>query len=690
VIRARAAEVVETLHGVEVSDPYRWLEDGDDPEVRDWARGQDAHARAVLADLPCRPAVAARIGQAMDVGELGRSKRRGRYRFFTRRYPGMDRAVLAVSEAGGPPRTLVDPGLLSPDGAGALNWWEPSPDGELVCAGISDSADENSILRLVRTATGEWLPDRITRCPWSAVAFEPGNGAILYVRQPEPGSVPPGEQAYHRHVWRHVLGTDARADTRVFGEGRDRLDMPSLLSISPDGRWTVVTVAQGSDRTAVFLADGPGEFRPFFEGRREKLWAEFAGPRLIGLTNAGAPRFRLVEIDPERPEPAAWRDLVPESRHTLVDAVVTADRIAVHHLVDACSLVSLLRQDGTFERTLELLPFCTVTGLGGHVSGRELFVTMESFVHPSVTRLAGGGEVDRLEAPAGFDARRYPVRQVRYRSPDGTVVPMFLVGRPQGTGPTVLTGYGGFGVSRPPRWMPGAVPFLEAGGLLALPSLRGGGEFGEAWHRAGMRESKQRVFDDFIGAAEWLVASGLATPAQLGILGVSNGGLLVGAALTQRPDLFAAAVCQAPLLDMVRYERFKVARLWSVEFGSASDPEEFGWLHAYSPYHRVRDGRRYPATLLTTGEEDARVDPMHARKMAARLQAADPSGLTLLRVEPRGGHGPGQRVSLLAAEEADIWSFLLDRLGGPRASRSGGLQRGEPDAAGRNALRASE
>jgi len=659
----RIAPVVETLHGVEVRDPYRWLEDGDDAEVRAWVAAQNAYTRSVLDALPERPAVEARIRQALDVGALGGSEPRGSRRFFTRRDPGRDQPVLLVSEAGGHPRTLVDPAPMSADGTTALDWWVPSPDGELVCAGLSEAGTEDSDLRLVRTATGEWLADRIPRCRWSAVAFEPGSAAILYTRQPEPGTVPPGEEVYHRHVWRHVLGTDPARDVRVFGEGRDKLDVPAVVSISDDGRWTVITVSHGWTRTSAFLRDGYGPFAPIFEGEDERAVLWFSGGRLLALTNVDAPRFRLVEVDPARPGPEAWTDVIPESEHVLVDVAVTAGGLAAHHLVDACSRVSLHGPDGTFRRTLDLPTFGTVTALGGHHSGPDLYLTVEQFTRPAVTLRADGAVLDRIDPPPGFDAERHPVRQVWYRSPDGTEVPMFLVGRQDAAGPTVLTGYGGFSVSRTPLWMPTAVPFLEAGGLVAVANLRGGAEFGEPWHRAGMLAHKQNVFDDFIAAADWLAGSGLSPRHRLGISGGSNGGLLVGAAMTQRPDLCRAVVCRVPLLDMVRYERFKVAELWIPEYGSALDPEQFGWLFAYSPYHHVGDGVRYPAILLTAGEEDARVDPMHARKMTARLQAADPEALVLLRVEPRAGHGQGKPVAKVVPEEADVWSFLLHELG---------------------------
>jgi prolyl oligopeptidase len=660
----RFADVVETMHGVEVHDPYRWLEDADDPEVRAWVAAQNAHTRSVLDPLPARPEIAARIQQAMDVGALGGSAPRGRYRFTTRRDVGMDQPVLTVREGSAPARVLVDPAPMSADGTTALDWWTPSPDGELVCVGLSEAGTEDSTLCLVRTATGEWLDERIPRCRWSAVAFEPGNGAILYTRQPEPGTVPPGEEVFHRHVWRHVLGTDPAHDVHVFGEGRDKLDTPTLISISDDGRLTALTVSHGWNRTAVFLRAGGADFAPIFDGLDAKLYAWFERDRLLGLTNLDAPRFRLVEIDPSRPDPVAWSDLVPESEHVLVDVTATATHLAVHHLVDVSSRVSLHGPDGTFERTLQLPPLSTVTALGGHTSSPDLYVTVETFTRPALTRLVDGDVVERLEPPPGFDPDRYPIRQVWYSSADGTRVPMFLIGRTEGAGPAVLTGYGGFSHSRTPLWMPTAVPFLEAGGLVAVANLRGGSEFGEAWHRAGMLGRKQNVFDDFIAAAEWLVASGLTTPVQLGISGGSNGGLLVGAAMTQRPELFGAVVCRVPLLDMVRYEHFKVAELWAAEYGSAADAEQFGWLYAYSPYHHVRDGAHYPPTLLTAGEQDARVDAMHACKMAARLQAADPSALVLLRVEARAGHGQGKPVTKLVPEEADVWAFLLHTLVG--------------------------
>lgn len=662
-----AREVVETIHGVEVRDPYRWLEDSAAPEVAAWVRAQQAHARSVLDADPHRAEIARRMTQTLAVGVMGTLHPRGRYRFFTRRTGDMNQAALYLLEPDGSERVLVDPGPLSPDGTTALDWWYPSPGGEMVALGISERGDEDSDLCLVDTASGRMLPDRIPRCRLASVAFEPDGRALLYSQHPAPGSVPAGEEHYNRHVYRHLIGTDSAQDVKVFGEGRDKLDFPGLIGFSADRRWTVLTVMQGWSRTAVFLRDGAGEFVPIFEGVDKEVYPYFAGDRLLARTNLEAPNYRLVEIDPLRPSADAWRTIVAESDHPLEDFAVARGGLLVHLLADACSVLHLHGLDGRFARDLAIPPLSTVTGLGAHHDLAAAYVTLEGFTRPATTYevAADGGlrKVAELPHPIGVDSERHPVRQVFVESADGTPVPMFLVGRPSGRGPTVLTGYGGFNLARTPLWSPTVLPFLEAGGLYCVAGLRGGGEYGERWHRAGMLGNKQNVFDDFIAAAEWLISAGLAEPRTLGILGGSNGGLLVGAAMTQRPELFGAVVCRVPLLDMVRYEGFKVAQIWAAEYGSAADPEAFGWLFAYSPYHHLADGVRYPPVLFTSGEEDTRVDPMHARKMAARTQAAAPQGEVLLRVEPRAGHGMGKPVTKIIPEEADIWSFLLSRLG---------------------------
>ncbi|MGI8563365.1 MAG: prolyl oligopeptidase family serine peptidase [Candidatus Dormibacter sp.] len=659
-------EAAEVIHGVTVSDHFRHLEAGSDPKVRSWVAEQNRCTRELLDASPRRAELANRLQELHSLGALGRSVMRGEQRFFTRRHAGQDQASLYVMDGSGVERCLVDPAPLTPDHTSSLDWWAPSEDGSLVCFGISEGGSEDSRLHLLETAGGRWLPDSIPHCKLAAVCFEPGSAALLYTRYPAPGSVAAGEEHYHRHVWRHMLGNVAEQDVRVFGESLAATDYPASISISADGRWTVIEVQQGWDRNQVFLRDGGGEFLPIFRDLPHRLHAWFEGNRLVGLTNLAAPNYRLVDIDPERPDLEAWQELVAESEHVLLEAAFARSALILHYLVDAASRLSLHRLDGAWERALQLPDLSTVSGLGAHHSSPCVPVTVESFLSPPrVIEAASGHLLAELPVPL-LD---HPVRQERLRSADGTRLPVFLIGRRSGRGQVLLTGYGGFNVSRTPQWWPSIVPFLDSGGLVAVATLRGGGEFGEAWHRAGRLEQKQNVFDDFLAAAEWLISQGLCSPAELGIMGGSNGGLLVGAAMTQRPDLFGAVVCRVPLLDMIRYERFRVARLWAAEYGSAGDPEQFRWLHAYSPYHQVREGAQYPAALFLTAEEDSRVDPMHALKMTARLQSA--GAQAWLRVEERAGHGQGKPVSKLVEEEADVWTFLALKLRSPAAAPAG-------------------
>lgn len=650
--------MVDTVHGVEIRDPYRWLEDAGSEEVREWVARQREHTRRVLDGYPEREWLERRLAVALACGRLGPSVPRGALRFFTRRTGKMEQPALQVDENGAE-RILLDPTILTGDSTGALDWYHPSADGGLVAAGISTGGEERSVIHLLRTRGAVLLADRIPNCPWGTVEFEAGDRTLLYSTYPE------GE-FYGQHVRRHRIGRPASEDESVFlPEGRT--DTIGEISTSRDGRWTAITVNRGWDESSIWLSDAGAPFKEVFAGAGELARAWFSGGRLVAHTNLAAPNWRFVEIDPLRPVPSAWRELVAESDHLLLEVAASSDRLLVHNLVDACSWVSVHGLDGSFVGIVDLPPLATVSGLGADPSATLVFLNVESItkpafvleVDPATGRFANRGG---LEPPEGFDPTAHPVRQLRFRSADGTPSVIFLAGRSEGVGPTVLTGYGGFNIPTTPLWSPAVVPFLEAGGLHAVAVLRGGSEFGEAWHRAGMLESKQNVFDDFLAAAQALIAEGLATPSTLGIRGGSNGGLLVGAAMTQRPELFGAVVCQVPLLDMVRYERFRIAELWNREYGSAADPDAFRWLHAYSPYHRVELGASHPPLLLLTGEDDARVDPCHAYKFAALMQASHPESLTLLRVDERAGHGAGKPLTKLVEEEADIWSFLLEHL----------------------------
>jgi prolyl oligopeptidase len=524
---------------------------------------------------------------------------------------------------------------------------------------VTTAADRDDLIPWTRAASLEWLPD---------------SSGFYYTRYPEPGSVPPGEENYHRRVFFHRLGTDSHADALVFPASGERPaeDWPGV-TLSPDGRWLAVQVSRGWTRTDVYLLDRAGApgFVTLVEGEEALFGVLARHDRLYLHTNLGAPRFRLLVADPLGPGRDAWREVIPEGPDVLDGVVVVGDTILASWLKDASSRLTLHDLDGRLRREVVLPEIGTLAGITGEWDGREAFFGFSSFaVPPAAYRIAlPSGDLEpwaRVESE--IEPAQYRTRLVRFASRDGTPVSMFLVDRQDrpadGTGPAVLTGYGGFNISLTPAFGRSLVQLLDAGGLWAVAHLRGGGEYGEEWHRAGMLGRKQNTFDDFTAAAEWLVRERHAAGDRLAIIGGSNGGLLMGAALTQRPELFRAAVVQVPLLDMLRYHLFRIARLWIPEYGDPEDPAAFRWLLAYSPYHRVQDAVAYPAVLLTTGESDSRVDPMHARKMAARLQAATSSDRpVLLRVETRAGHGQGKPLAKVVDEWTDVWTFLFSELG---------------------------
>jgi prolyl oligopeptidase len=643
--------------------------------VRAWTDAQGRHTREILDAVPVRERIRARLATLFTIGAVSPpSVHRGRY-FHLRRTGDQQQPVLLVRDgARGADRVLLDPAALSPDAATALDWWYPSPDGSLLAYGVSEGGSEKSVLRVREVASGR---DREDVMPWTraaSVAWRPDASGFYYTRYPEPGSVPSGHENYHRRVFFHALGADARHDPRVFPAGDERPpeDWPGV-SLSPDGRWLAVQVSRGWTRTDVYLQDlaaGAG-FVTVAEGEDALVGVIARDDRLYLHTNLDAPRFRLLAADPADPDRAAWKELIPEGPDVLEAVAVVGDVIVASWLKDASSRLTLHDRNGRRLRDIALPEIGTVAGLSGEWDGEEAFFSFSSYTSPpAVYRIAlPGGEAEEwARTDADVDTRRFRTRLVRFASRDGTPVSMFVVDRADrpadGEGPAVLTGYGGFNVSLTPAFGRSLLLLLEAGGLWAVPHLRGGGEYGEQWHRAGMLGRKQSSFDDFLAAAEWLVREGHASPNRLAILGGSNGGLLVGAALTQRPRLFRAAVAQVPLMDMLRYHEFRIARLWIPEYGDPGDPEAFAWLHAYSPYHRVEDGIAYPAVLLTTGESDSRVDPMHARKMAARLQAATTSGRpVLLRVDARAGHGQGKPLAKTVEEWTDVWTFLFAELG---------------------------
>ena len=677
----------DVLHGERIADPYRWLESGGEATAA-WTRAQNARTRGALDAVPERAHFAARLRELLGVGLLGVPYPAGDRVFFERRATGERQSVLFVRE-GDATRALVDPNGLDPDGLITIDWWYPSPDGSLVAYGLSRGGTEMSTLHVIDVAAGTDRPDVIPFTQRSKVSWA-GDG-FYYTVHPAPGSVPKGDEHYFRKVRFHRLGDDRARDVEIFGSGQPK---ETIVGVEADarGQWVALAAYEGWSRNDLHLLDAAsGSIRPVVVGADGISQPAMAAGRLFLRTNVGSPNYRVDVVDPATLE---RRTIVPESEHPIESFDVTRSHVIVHTLVNAVSRLSIWSHDGRHEGDLELPPFAALLDKGSAVSpiadptGDRFGYTVDSFTRPPVAYVADArtGDSDTvasLDVPAGFEPDAIAVEQELYTSKDGTAVPMFLIHRrdvrPSGDVPAILNGYGGFNISRTPAYSAAAAAWIEAGGLYVVANLRGGAEFGERWHRAGMRANKQNVFDDFAAAAEALIARGWTSPPHLGISGGSNGGLLVGAAMTQRPELFAAVACAVPLLDMLRYQNFLIARFWIDEYGSAEDPGQFRWLRAYSPYHNVRAGTRYPAVLFTTAEGDSRVDPGHARKMTALLQwlqRDDPDAVTLLRVDRDAGHGIGKPLDKQVDDVSDQLAFFAWRLGLPARARVGTVAAG--------------
>jgi prolyl oligopeptidase len=655
------------------ADQYEYLEDGTDPRTVAWTAVQNARTRATLDALPHRAALVRQFSELLEIGTLGVPVARGERQFFTSRRGRQDQGVLYLREAG-IDRMLLDPVALDPSGLTALDWWYPSPHGNLVAYGLSRNGDERSTLYVLdvarAAATGETIP--YTR--YCSLEWLPDESGFYYTRYPAGAD-------YEQRVYLHVLGGHWTDDLLVFGAERpaEELFIPLL---STDGRFLAVSAFRGWSSSDVYLADRsaaePHRFVPLVESPDAIYDVSWRGHSLLVRTNEGAPHYRCIAIDALAPERERWRELVPEHLTAKLEMLTPSrEGIVFVYLHDVLSVVHYLGDDGT--STLNqgddfggLRLGQTVVGVSGSDDAPDVYLGTVGFLQgPAVSRLrfvAGGLDVetwDAIEAP--FDPTDYAVRQEWFVSNDGTRVPMFVLARAStrldGTAPAVLYGYGGFNISMTPSFQPALVPWLDAGGVYAIANLRGGGEFGETWHRSGMREHKQNVFDDFFAAAEYLAESRIADPRRIGIVGGSNGGLLVAAALVQRPELFAAAVCAVPLTDMLRYHRFLIARLWINEYGDPDDPADAEFLRAYSPYHNMRDGIPYPATFIVTAESDTRVDPSHARKFGARLQRATSGDHPILvYIEAQAGHGIGKPRGKQIEELADRWAFFMEWL----------------------------
>ena len=663
---ARVDGVKDTYGTTVVADPYRWLEDQKSPETRAWIEAEQKCTEEALSGLPGRAGISERLTALLHTDTFQLPQERGGRYFFMKRNAGEDLSKLYMRrKADGPDELLIDPLPWSKDHSTSATLEEVSRDGRFVFFGRREGGQDEVTVHALDADAKKELPDVLPSANYFSMELLPDNRNLYYTK-----ATPEGPRAYH-----HVMGTKAAADQVVFG---DHLGKGMILATesSDDGRYLayIVVYGTGSEQTEVYLQDlkSPGAAAiPVATEIKSVFFPRFGGDRLYILTNWNAPQWRIYSAKLDEPQREHWTEVIPETKNHIEDFRPVGGKLVVQYTRDASSELRIFGGSGGDAKEVKLPAIGSVSGMSGRWGSRECFFRFETFSVPDTILKcdAATGETGVwAQTKTPIDASAFEVEQVWYASKDKTQVPMFLFHRKglkkNGTNPVLLTGYGGFDVSETPTYSAFFVMWAEHGGIVARANLRGGGEFGEEWHRAGMLGKKQNVFDDFEAAAEYLIANKYTSPQKLAISGNSNGGLLVGAALTQRPDLFRAVVCGYPLLDMLRFQKFLDGPYWVPEYGSADNPKQFAYLYAYSPYQNVKKGTKYPATLFVTGDGDTRVAPLHARKMAAELQADNGSDRPILLLyDTKSGHSGGRPVSKIIEENTDILSFLFWQLG---------------------------
>ena len=680
--------VVDTLFGEAIVDPYRWLEDSGSAETKAWTEAQNARTRAFL-DVELRSKLRSRLDELLSIGFVSSpvlrtgtagSKKQPRRYFHVRREGKQDQPIVYVREGlNGKDRVLLDPTTFGHDKTAALDWWYVSPDGARVAYGASISGNEQSTLYVRDVATGEDISDEIPRTRMSSLAWLPDGSGFFYTREPEPGTVPKDEEHYHRTVYQHRIGQHWKHDPLVFPLANDTrwkmTDFPNV-TLSPSGRYLLVRVSHGWAKSSVLLKDlnGKSDFITMatnVDALFDPMFHRAGKDDIILLrSNEGAPNYKVYRIDPKKPGKESWKEIIPEGKDPIRDFDAVGDALFVSYLHRASSRLERRTLDGKLIADIPLGGIATASVPHGDLDGDEAMFEVQSYAMPPTIQridLKKGQTSVFAKIDAPIDPSSIVIDQIEAKSKDGTPITAFVVHKKEtprdGSAPGILYGYGGFNISQTPSFNRTVYAFLEHGGVYCVANLRGGAEYGETWHRAGMLDKKQNVFDDAIAVGEKLIADKWVSSKRLAALGGSNGGLLVGALVTQRPDLFRAAVSAVPLLDMLRYHHFLIAKLWIPEYGSPDEKTSFEWLKSYSPYHRVVEGAAYPSVLFMTAESDSRVDPMHARKMAARMQEATSSDRPILvRIETKAGHGAGKPRHKQLEELADQYTFLFKEL----------------------------
>lgn len=661
----KAVETKEMLHGTEIVDPYRWLEDQNSPETRTWIDAQNSYTMSLLSQVTGREALKQRLAAFMKIDAMGPPfVRNGRY-FVYKRSADQDQFVLYLRRGlQGKDEVLIDPLKMSPDHTVTISANSITEDGKLLGYSVRHGGEDEVTPHLFDVDARKDLSDSLPKARYNSISISNDKTTVYYVRLMKEGP----------RLFVHKIGSDPGGDAEIFGNGYgpDKI-LGCNLSNSNHYLLCVVSYGSASLRTDVYLQDlrKKGPFAPIVNDVSAAFFPRFAGDRLFLRTNWNAPRWRLMEVELLHPSRDQWREVIPESDSVLDSFSAVGGKLAVELVHNVISRVKIFDTNGKFIREITPPTIGSLSNLNGRWESNEAFYSFSSFHVPSTFYrydVASGKQSVWYQYKVPIQMDQYEVEQVWYNSKDGTKIPMFLAHRKgiklDGSNPVLLSGYGGFDVSETPYFSAFVASWMAGGGVYALPNLRGGGEFGEDWHRAGMLEKKQNVFDDFISAAEWLIQNHYTTPALLGITGGSNGGLLVGAAITQRADLFGVAICRFPLLDMLRYQQFLVGKYWVPEYGSAENPEQFKYLLAYSPYHHVKAGTAYPPVLFVSGDSDTRVAPLHARKMTALLQASSSSGKpVLLHYDTTSGHSGGTPLSKQIEDSTDELAFLYWQLG---------------------------
>ncbi len=687
--QVKTVEHVDDYNGVKVADPYRWLEDLNSPETKAWVEAENQVTFAYLEQIPERVAIKDRLTTLWNFERYGVPDTKGGRYFYTKNDGLQNQSVLYwMDSLAGAPRMLLDPNKLSADGTVALTDAEPTEDGKLLAYSLATAGSDWQEFKVRDVATGKDLPDHIQWAKFSGISWTKDGKGFFYSRYDEPTEQTKLSGALYFHkLYFHRLGTPQSEDVLIY-ERKDHKDWNFGGTVTDDGRYLIIDVREGTDtRNRVYYKDLSAKDAPVVKlldaFDADYQFIDNDGPVFWFMTDNAAPRYRVIAVDTRKPQPANWKTVIPESEATLESVNVINSMFVARYLRDAHSQVRIFDLAGKHLRDVELPGMGTVDGFRGQRKDKQTFYSFTSYTTPPTIyrydMVTGRSELFRKPGLA-FNPDDYETRQVFYTSKDGTRVPMFITAKKglklDGSNPTLLYGYGGFNISLTPTFSVAALVWMEMGGVYAVPNLRGGGEYGKQWHEAGMKLKKQNVFDDFLAAAEWLIANKYTSTPKLAISGGSNGGLLVGAAMTQRPDLFGAALPAVGVMDMLRFNKFTIGWAWTSDYGTPENPEEFKALYAYSPYHNIKKGTKYPATLVTTADHDDRVVPAHSFKFASALQAAQAGERpVLIRIETRAGHGAGKPTTKLIEEAADKWAFLVRELGMqvrfPEAARAG-------------------